>query len=259
MRVKLGRELLVTAAALLVAMAIGAGAVVWSLLQVPDFYEEALAEQADPEARREAAKQFVAQTVKLADEIKYSRQWSQDFTQQQINGWLAEELHQKYPNLLPPGVRNPRVRLDDGSIQVGFQYESRQWSGIVSLRLKAWVPKPNDLAIAVESIQAGLMPVPLDRVLEQVSRELKTSRWRSEWTQVDGDDVLIVHLDGTGDDQPALESVQVEPGVLRISGRTNAGGASPSPTNPLPRSRAGTPVDPETWEAPRLADQSDSK
>ena len=101
---------------------------------------------------------------------------------------------------------------------VGFYYETDQWQGVVSLRLRPWVPQPNTLAIEVASIRAGLMPIPLDSVLEELSNQITADGWRSEWSQLDGNDVLLIHFDSGAEDQPVLESVQVVGEAVRISG-----------------------------------------
>lgn len=213
-----GKKIVMMAAALLLAVGAGGGAIVWSLVQVPDFYEQALAESPDLVAQQRAAKTFVARTVQLVDDIKHSDTWSQEFDGRQVNAWLANELHSKYAELVPPGIRDPRVGFDENYVLVGFYYETDQWQGVVSLRLRPWVPKPNTLAIEIASIRAGLMPIPLDSVLEELSNQIQTDGWRAEWSQLDGNDVLLVHFDSGAEDQPVLESVQVVGEMVRISG-----------------------------------------
>ena len=43
---------------------------------------------------------------------------------------------------------------------------------------------------------------------------------RSEWRQMDGNDVLVVHLDrGDRERSPVLEAIEVGDGEIRVSGR----------------------------------------
>jgi len=111
------------------------------------------------------------------------------------------------------------VKLNHEAIQVGFRFEQDDWSGVVSLRLRTWVPEPNRLAIEIQSIRAGLFPVPLDTVLEEIFQQIEMEGWRTEWKQSDGHDVLLVRFDSGAEDQPILEAVVVTEGALRISGR----------------------------------------
>lgn len=247
-----GRKIILLTFSLLVAVSMGGGAVLWSLVQVPDFYEEALTAQSDPLARQEAADTFVQRTVQLANDIKYADAWSQEFTAQQVNAWLADQLYKEYAELVPPGIKDPRVRLDGHSVLVGFYYEQENWSGVVSLRLRPWVPEPNQLAIEIESIRAGLLPIPLDNVLQELSKQIATDGWQAEWTQINGNDVLLVRFNSEEEDQPLLEAVQVTDNLLRIIGsRSTQEEAKPDePSAP----DAGS-----TFNAPRVAVQSGEK
>jgi hypothetical protein len=233
-----GKKIVLMAVALLLAVGAGGAAIVWSLVQVPDFYQQALAEPPDPVAQQQAAKSFVARTVQLVDDIKHFDTWSQEFDGRQVNAWLANELHSKYADLVPPGIRDPRVGFDDQFVLVGFYYETEQWQGVVSLRLRPWVPEPNTLAIEIASIRAGLVPIPLDSVLEELSNQIQTDGWRAEWSQLDGNDVLLVHFDSGAEDQPVLESVQVVGEMVRISG--SRAQHSRQPRDGMPRESEST-------------------
>ena len=233
-----GKKIVLLAVVLLLALGAGGGAVLWSLVQVPDFYQEALAKPPDPVIQRKAAKTFVARTVQLVEDIKHSDTWSQEFDGRQVNAWLANELHSKYAELVPPGVRDPRVGFDDKFVLVGFYYETEEWQGVVSLRLRPWVPKPNTLAIEIASIRAGLVPIPLDSVLEELSSQIETDGWRAEWTQLEDNDVLLVHFDSGAKDQPVLETVQVVGETVRISG--SRGQRSEKPTEGRPTNSDST-------------------
>jgi len=232
---------------LLLAVSAAGSSLFWALAQVPDFYEEELAVPVDPAVRKAAAKTFVQQTLRLVDDIKYADNWSQEFTQQQVNSWIAEELHAKYAKLVPPGVSQPRVRFLDQTVLIGFRFEQKRFSGIVSLRLKPWVSQPNQLTLEVLSVRAGLVPIPLDEVLGEATRQLEYAGWQTEWRQHHGNDVLIIHLDRPGHNQPVLESVDVTQGVLRIRGERATDSAKPPRT------------DPHSTKVQRVAIQSDVK
>ena len=49
-------------------------------------------------------------------------------------------------------------------------------------------------------------------------RRIETDGWRAEWTQLEDNDVLLVHFDSGAKDQPVLETVQVVGETVRISG-----------------------------------------
>lgn len=227
------KRLAYIAIALLLAVAGAAGSIYWAAVQVPDFYQQALTEQPDPLVRRAEAKIFVQRTLRLVDDIKHSDSWSEEFEQQQINSWLAEELHRKYADAVPKGVSEPRVNLIDGVIEIGFHYKNKDWNGIVSLRLKPWVPEENQLALEIESIKAGLVPIPLDDVIKELSAKFKADSWKLEWSQSNGNDVLIVHFESEKENEPVLTGLQVDEGVVRVTGERR--GAKQSMVFEMPR------------------------
>ena len=139
-------KIMIAVVVLLGVLCAGGAGVYWSLKHVPDFYQQALAEKVDPVVRKAAAKKFVQTTLRLVDRIQHEDAWSEEFRQAQINSWLAEELHQKYEEVVPPGVTEPRVQITEGSVLIGFRYEDENFQGVVSVRLRPWVPEPNRLA-----------------------------------------------------------------------------------------------------------------
>ncbi|MEX0718694.1 MAG: hypothetical protein WD066_19020 [Planctomycetaceae bacterium] len=225
----LRRRLIQFVIACLVVAGIAAGSFWWGLRQVPDFYQRALARHPDPEMRQESAKEFDQRAWRLVAELQHAREWSEEFLQDDVNNWLAEELHSKYPELVPPGIEQPRVMLREGDVQIGFRYEDSQFQGIISLEVRPWVPEANLLAIEVRSVKAGLIPIPLDQVIEEVTRRIQSSGWRVEWKEVGGNDVLLVHLDRGASEQPVLERIDLAAGSVRISGTRKAGGSSGTP------------------------------
>jgi hypothetical protein len=218
----------------------GVGLVWWSLSAVPSFYRQELTETPPTTVRQAEARRLVQRTLALADDVQHADLWSEEFTQTQVNSWLAEELHRRYEKVVPRGVKEPRVRFVEDVIYVGFRYEGDDWKGIVSFRLKPWVPEPNQLAFQIDSVRAGLMPVPLEKVLEEVSQKVATDGWRAEWTQADGNDVLLIHLEPRNADAPILESVKVVTGKVRVAGRRGPE-SRPSATAATPLRVAGQP------------------
>ncbi len=206
---------------MLFAAAIGGGlvALFWAFGQVPDFYEAALEKQPEPAVRRESARVFEQRTLQLADGIQHADQWAEEFTQTQINSWLSEELPRKFGQVLPEGVSDPRVELAGKSLSVGFRYNRGQWNSVVSVRIRPWVPQPNQLAFEIESIRAGLVPIPLEHILHELSDHLKTEGLRIEWSELHGNEVVILHLGSVKEGQPVLEGVQVIEGAIRVAGR----------------------------------------
>lgn len=204
---------------LLVLLVGVAGIVYWSLTRVPGFYRRALQDASDPEMRRREAKRFVQRSLRLVEKMQNQDAWSEEFTQQQINGWLAEKLSENSARLLPPDFEEPRIRLDNGALHVGCRVQRDEWEGVVSLRVRPWVPRGNQLAFEIQSVKAGLLPIPLDRVLRELPRRSEADDWHMEWHRLNGNDVLIVHLDSLNREEHVLEAVQLTDGAVRLAGR----------------------------------------
>ena len=194
------------------------GGVYWALTQVPDFYAEALTVSPQP-VREQAARKFVQQTMDLVDDIKHEDQWSEEFTHQQINSWLAEDLPNKFSGLIPKTVHEPRVYFADGAIHVGFRYEDKKWKGVVSVKARPWIAAPNQLAVEIESVRAGLVPIPLEKSIEQISKQIEKEGFETEWKQRNGNDVLVVYFNSARKGDPVLEAIEVANGSVRVTGK----------------------------------------
>jgi hypothetical protein len=229
------------AAGLVAILALLAAGLFLSLRYQPTFYQAALAKNVSPEVRREQAKVFVQTTLQLVDEIRNEDSWSHEFSEEVVNGWLAEELPAKYGEWLPAEVAAPRVRFENGKVLVAFQVRHGMWKGVVSGKVRPWVAGPNQLALAFESVRIGLVPLPVDELLGDFVKSMNAAGCRTQWRNSGKQDVLIVEFDdltpGSSGERPVLEAVDVEPRLLRISGR-----------------RA-----PEHLEAPRVAEKPPAK
>jgi hypothetical protein len=199
-----------------------AGTLLWALLRVPDFYLQAASTvPREPEQRKLAAKQLVQETTNLINSIKHAEQWSAAFKQTDVNSWFLEELRQeKYQDIIPEGVSDPRLVIHEGLLQLGFRYHKNGWSGIVSLRLKPWIEGENQLAVEIQSIHAGIVPIPLEDMLRELSLQLVKAGWDITWDHAQGNDVAVINLNKQPNPKsPILESLTVAEGEVRVRGR----------------------------------------
>jgi len=174
----MSRKQVFVSGGVLLFLAAGVAGTLLALYHTPTFYAAALTEPADPQVRKQQAKRFVQTTMQLVDGIRNADRWSEEFSQEQVNSWLAEELPGQYRDWLPDGVREPRVRFDDGTLELAFQYDKGTWRGVVSGKVRPWVSGPGEIALEIQSLRAGLVPIPLDEVLQEVATELNNVGWR---------------------------------------------------------------------------------
>jgi hypothetical protein len=201
-----------------------AGGTLWLLHYRPAFYRDALRQELSAQDRREEAKRFVQTTLQLVDAVRYEPRWMQEFSEQSVNIWLADELPTRYSGWLPPEVTAPRVKFERGGLWIAFQTQHGHWSGVVSGRVKVWVSGPNELALEIQSLSAGLIPIPVDEVIGEFVSAMNERGWRLQWKQSATGDVLVVSLDDPNDSadsrgEAVLESVELTPGRLIVSGR----------------------------------------
>ena len=166
-----------------------------------------------------------------------------------MNGWLAEELPVKYAGWLPPEVAAPRIKFEKDSLLLAFQGRQGMWRGVVSARVKPWVAGPNQLALEIQSLRIGLVPVPLDEVLGEFVKNMNSAGWRMQWRNSGKKDVLVVDLD-EGDlaekpDRPVLEVVELRAETTHPAGVTINGSVTSSSID-LTFSQVPIP-EPSTW------------
>lgn len=212
-----------------VGVAVGVSGVWLTTRHVPDFYEETLARETrvDPVLRRREAEQLVRQTHQLAEEIHEADRWSERFTQSQVNSWLAEELHREVPRLQREGVRDPRVQFSEGLVRIAFRLERHEWSGVVSLELTPSAAATNRLDLHVGSLRAGLIPIPLEKVLQEMANRFRPIGWTWRLDRIDGRELVTIEWPAAGTDEPILEQVEVGDGWLSISGRRETAKSPP--------------------------------
>lgn len=217
----------------LLVVAIVIGGTVLSLQHQPAFYSAAMADKRTAETRREQATKFEQTTLQLVNEIRFEDEWSHEVTDDMVNAWLAEDLPVKFGNCLPPDVSAPRVKFEKGHVLLAFQAKKGVWHGVISSRIRAWISGPNQLALDIESARVGLVPVPVEEIIGDLVQKLAIAGWRLDWKTSGKRDVLVVSLDAddvSEDGQRAvLESIELEPKLLRISGHRS------SATEPLSR------------------------
>ncbi|NNJ26007.1 hypothetical protein [Alienimonas chondri] len=194
----------------------------------PDFYTRAL-EATPPAERRAQAEAFTERTVELARDVEYGDTWEQRFTQDEVNGWLAESLPEQYGDQIPNEVSDPRVDLTrPGLVRLGFRLNSSKFDGVVSLAVRPEMIGPNKVALHVEGLMAGLFPLDPATFAPQVSKYLEKYKVRHEWDLAPkaegaegaaaGPPVLIVQLNPRAANQAVLEEMEIDGGAVRVAG-----------------------------------------
>lgn len=220
---RLRRALGVAAFALVLALAATFYSVYRATQHVPDFYSQALV--ANPAEQRTAGDELERRALDLRNEVQRGGDWEALFTEQQINGWLAVDLVEKFPNLLPKNVSEPRMILLPGEVQAACRYKSDRFDAVISLVATiSMTEERNVVAVRIKRARAGALPIPLNQFLDDVTRAAHNSNLDLRWLQTEGDPVALIRLPTENTDLPDrmlhLEKFELRRGEAYLSGRT---------------------------------------
>lgn len=220
MRKWLFRLTLVTVFALL-ALGVGFLALYRASQHVPKFYEQALT--GDPKAVEDASDEMIEQAAALANEIRQGGQWEAVFTAEQINGWLAVDMERNYPDLLPSSLSDPRVAIEPDQMWIACRLERHNLKSVVSMAADVYLAAPNVIALRIRRARAGLVPLPLGKVLDTISQQASDLDLAIQWRQAEGDPVVEIAIPPPRDEDDKavrIEALRLGEGKLYLSGST---------------------------------------
>lgn len=189
--------------------------------QVPEFYEQAL--QADPKLQEVASDEMLQQAAALANDAKKPGQWQAVFTAEQINGWLAVDLERNYPDVLPESLSDPRVAIEPEQIWIACRLDQDSVKSVISLAIDVYLAEPNVIALRFRKARAGLLPLPLGTILDQVSERAEEMDVDVRWRQADGDPVVEVRIPPPHNEDDKLiriETLRLGEGEVYLAGST---------------------------------------
>jgi hypothetical protein len=224
-------RLILIAVAVLVAIAVPMGWSYYASQQVPEFYEVAL--QVKPQKQRVASTEMFNTTMALVQDVRRRGKWEAEFTQPQVNGWLAVDLVENHAQLLDQRVSNPRVSLKAGRATLAYRYESATISTVVSVAFDVYLAKPNVVAVRIVKVRAGALPVPLKNVLDAIAEAANEAGWQIEWRQQAGDPVALVNVPEIRDEDDKskrlhLDEIEIRKGSVYLAGHTEVAKPLPS-------------------------------
>jgi len=211
------------------------GAVWLSLTHKPNFYR--VLTDVPREQREGKAKHFVASSLQLRNDISNERDWQAVFSDQEVNAWLAEDLVAHFADQIPPEIHEPRVAFGAGRITLAFQLDKGPIRTVIWVVAQARVPEDNVLALTLEKIRAGVIPISADRFIEPIAEQAREHGLDIRWTRENGLPVALIHFSPDQErTDVVLEHLNIRPGQIRLSGRSDRlHGASVIPTLPTRR------------------------
>ena len=192
--------------------------------KVPEFYERAIA-LPKPADLVQSSEQLEANVQQLQDDATQLGVWQAEFTVQQINAWLIEQLPQRFPNLRAKGLQDPRVMIEDDMVIAAARFKDPRLDAVLSCQLGVRLTdQPNRLAITVHGIRAGALPLPLSQFKDRIKMIAEKINLNLEWETRNGETVALVDVPsqypGSVEGSIMIESIELFESHLIVSGQT---------------------------------------
>jgi hypothetical protein len=183
----------------------------------PIFYRERSSDP-DPDRRRQMSNQFLQTASRLINDLQNAPAWSSEFSEDQINGWLAEDFQQNHAEkTLPAGVKSPRVQIAGDRFRLAFRCVHGPLSTVIQIGARAWVPKRNLLAIELETAQAGMLSLPTTYTRTVIEQFILDRGLEITWKRSGSSLVALIDF-ARAERQIILRKVEVKDGHLAIEG-----------------------------------------
>ncbi len=205
---------------LLLLVAVGLFALYRAAQHVPDFYRRAL--EVDDAAQEQAAQRMERKALEMTGDLQRPGHWQKVITADEINGWLAVELPRKFPTILPPTMRNPRVAIESDRIVLACEYQGTPRS-VLHLTIMPYMTRPDVLALQICKVRAGLVPMPLGNVLESLGKAVKAAELEAMRKQAGDDPVIEITLPtvpGKYRKNVRIKTLQLRDGEIYVEGTT---------------------------------------
>jgi hypothetical protein len=211
--------------ALTLLLAAAAAYIYQSAQEEPEFYASALVEP--EEALAEQGGKFETKILNLRNAAMTPGDWEAEFTDAQINGWLASELKKKFPEILSDSIKDPRVVINAGKATIACRAKFDRLDGIVVVEADLFLTDViNQIGVQFKKARCGVLPIPISTFSDEISESLAKQNIQIQWKTEAGDpvalldlpDKLTVRADGNWYE---IMDVELKENCLRLVGRTN--------------------------------------
>lgn len=203
----------------------------WAVQQtqyVPDFYREATGSLFDVDVavqRKLISRRLSNRVQQIQSQARLRGTWKADFSNEEINAWLAEELPTMFPNLLRRGISHPRVAIQDGKLMAAARLRNKRIDTVISCEVSIELTEQaNLLAIRWENLRAGALSLPWSQFLDRISREAAIGDISVQWDMTDRGPVALLSVPK---EHPkfvvhpvVVESIGLSDGVFTLAGNS---------------------------------------
>jgi hypothetical protein len=207
----------------LLLLLVGVGTIVVLLLtHEPAVY--ARAGQPEGPERQKLSGEFFSQFASLYQSIHDDPTWDATFTEKSINSYFEEDFVRSgvAQKVLPEGVSAPRVAIEPDKFRLAFRYSMGPWSTIISIDMRIWTAakrEPNVIALELQGLHAGSLPISAQSLLEQICETGRQNGIDVVWYRYQGNPVALLKFQA---DHPTIQftGLQLDTGRIIIRGRS---------------------------------------
>lgn len=170
---------------------------------------------------------LMTRVTDLRNDINLKPEWGATFETGELNCFL-HEFAAEIKDRLGCRIHTPRVSIVGDHVYLGVRSGTGYFSTVFWVELRAWLVKsePNCVAVEIESIKAGLLPIAGQSILDRVTEAAHDSNFDVSWYRNNGKPVGVFRLfTDQGRRQPKqLRALQIRDGQLTLAGRTTTDG-----------------------------------
>jgi len=160
---------------------------------VPEFYAQQM--QVETQQIQVAGAELEDEVIDWDKALQTDGTWTVAVSDDQINRWLAKELENKLPRLLPSYTSNPRIKINEDGALLACQYNNGRVSAVLSMAINAFVTdKPNEIGILIRNAKIGSVPGLTANAVEQLTWAGRRTRLPIRWLQKDGNPLAMVQI-----------------------------------------------------------------
>lgn len=188
----------------------------------PSFYDQAIKIESSRAA--EARDEFEQNVLALHNDIVDRQPWRFVLTADQINGWLAVDMPEKFPHALPDPWHDPRIEIRAGEAEIACRYATSKVTAVVSVVVEATLTEePRVVAVRICHARVGALPVLKKKLIDRLTRQARRVGIPLRWTQVEKDPVALITLTPPEDSkwgELQVSSLELREGELVLTGES---------------------------------------
>jgi hypothetical protein len=203
---------------LIVAVLLVTGLVLYQKVkQVPVFYQQA--EMASSQELEEAHHVLLDNVEQLKQDVRFTPAFSITLTDEQLNGWLAENKDAGSGT-----ISQPRLAIHPDFVEIACRARYKSWETIISARVTVELTgRQNVVRVKITSIKAGSLSIGWDRVIDRLEQAVKQTRLETRWRRDAGEvtvEVIIPSVWAQSSRDLVVESIELAEGSISLRGRS---------------------------------------